>query len=115
MSKRFFVILGLSLVGEGYDLVTARAQAAQPSDQETNRDGPAHEEFFSGSVQEVSEHTVKVARSLPGKAPEQRVFVMDPDTVVEGRLKRQVRVTVGYRSHDGQDHAWRIIVREPAE
>ncbi|MBY0505885.1 MAG: hypothetical protein K2X03_18355 [Bryobacteraceae bacterium] len=83
--------------------------------QETNRDGSSHDEFYSGAVQEVSETTVAVARQLPGKQAETRVFVLDGDTIVEGRLKKQVRVTVGYRSHDGQDHAWRIIVRETPE
>ncbi len=86
-----------------------------PGAQESNRDGILQDEFFSGSVQEVSETTVSVSRSLPGKNPETRVFLMDADTIVEGKLKKLARVTVGYRTHDGQDHAWRIIVRESPE
>jgi len=69
-------------------------------------------EFFSGSIQDLSETWVSVARSLAGKTPETRVFQRNNDTIVEGHLKKQARVTVGYRTHDGQDHAWRIIVRE---
>ena len=83
--------------------------------QETNRDGIAHDEFFSGSVQEVSETSVSVSRSLPGKNPETKVFMMDAETIVEGKLKKLARVTVGFRSHDGQDYAWRIIVRDSPE
>ena len=83
--------------------------------QDTNRDGIVHDEFFSGSVQEVSENSVSVSRSLPGKNPETKVFVLDAETIVEGKLKKLARVTVGFRSHDGQDHAWRIIVRDTPE
>ncbi len=77
----------------------------------THEDGVA-DEFFSGSVQEFSESSVTVSRSLPGKSAETRVFVMDGETKVEGKLKKLARVTVGFHSHDGQDLAWRIIVRE---
>ncbi len=72
-------------------------------------------EFFSGSVQDLSETSVSVTRSLAGKTPETRMFQLSNDTIVEGHLKKQARVTVGFRTHDGQDHAWRIIVRENPE
>lgn len=106
---RTLAILWLGIAVQGCNL--ARAYACQ----ETNRDGIAHDEFFSGSVQDVSETSVSVSRSLPGKNPETKVFVLDAETIVEGKLKKLARVTVGFRSHDGQDYAWRIIVRDSPE
>jgi hypothetical protein len=103
------VLFSLSL--EGDERLCPMAVAVQ----ETNRDGILQDEFFSGSIQEVSETSVTVSRSLPGKSPETRSFVVDSDTIIEGKLKKLARVTVGYRTHDGQDHAWRIIVRDSPE
>ena len=103
-------ILWLSLSFPGCHL----AWAGAPQSQEAH-ENDAQGEFFSGLVQEVSETSVSVSRSLPGKPAEIRVFTIDTETIVEGKLKKLARVTVGYRSHDGQDHAWRIIVRESPE
>jgi hypothetical protein len=110
VSARVFITLLLCLVFQGGEL----ARANSPG-QETQNDGVIHDEFFSGSVTEVSETTVAVCRTLPGKDPETKVFVVDSETIIEGKLKKAVRVTVGYRTHDGQDHAWRIIVRDSAD
>ena len=113
MLTRAISILWLSLGIQASD--GARFDAIGCSDQETNRDGIVHDEFFSGTVHDVSETSVTVSRTLPGKNPETRVFLMDTETIIEGKLKKLARVTVGYRTHDGQDHAWRIIVRESQE
>lgn len=79
------------------------------------QDAPPSESFFSGTVQELSDTSITVSRALPGKNPEAQVFSLDRETVIEGKLKKQVRVTVGYRTRNGQDYAWRIIVRESPE
>ena len=108
MMIRLLAVLLLSLVAQGWE----KAGLVWASSQENNHDAVVQDEFFSGTVQEVGETTISVSRTLSGRSPETRVFQMDSETIVEGRLKKLVRVTVGYRTHDGQDHAWRIIVRE---
>ena len=111
-----FVVLLLSFDQAFLEPTSAPAGAylVRGSGQESSHDA-VHDEFFSGSVQEVSETSVTVSRSLPGKPPETRSFVLGSDTIIEGRLKKLARVTVGYRTQDGVDHAWRIIVRENPE
>lgn len=101
---RAVLIVWLSLALQGVE----KASAAREPWQENS----AHEEFFSGTVLELSETSVSVSRALPGKSPETRVFSIDSETIVEGKLKKQARVTVGYRARDGHEYAWRIIVRE---
>lgn len=110
MLLSLLTLLCLGLVPQGREAAAPNGWA-----QETNRDGVVHDEFFSGSVQEISETSVSVTRMLPGKSPETRVFLLDSETIVEGKIKKLARVTVGYRTHDGQDHAWRIIVRDSPE
>ena len=111
MFIRTFTLLWLTLAPHGSGTVRAQAWAVPTAVTED----VMPDEFYSGSVQEFNETTVTVARSLPGKTPETRVFVLDSETKVEGKLKKLARVTVGYRTHDGQDVAWRIIVRESPE
>ena len=111
MFIRTFTLLWLVLAPNGAGFARAQAVAAVNS----VSDDVMPDEFYSGSVQEFSETSVAVSRSLPGKTPETRVFVMDAETKVEGKLKKLARVTVGYHTHDGQDVAWRIIVRESPE
>ncbi len=107
MMTRALLFLWLSLSLQGDE----KARAGLRQTQESN----PQDEFFSGTVQELSETSVSVSRTLPGKSAETRVFSVDSETVIEGKLKKQVRVTVGYRTRDGQEHAWRIIVRESPE
>ena len=111
MYIRTFTLLWLVLVPNGAGFARAQAWAAVSS----VSDDVMPDEFYSGSVQEFTETSVTVSRSLPGKNPETRVFVMDAETKVEGKLKKLARVTVGYHTHEGQDVAWRIIVRESPE
>ena len=111
MFIRTFTLLWLVLAPNGAGFARAQAVAAV----NFVSDDVMPDEFYSGSVQEFSETSVAVSRSLTGKTPETRVFVMDAETKVEGKLKKLARVTVGYHTHDGQDVAWRIIVRESPE
>lgn len=68
--------------------------------------------FFSGTVVGVSKHEIRVVRTIPGREPRQRVFVVAPDTKVEGRLEANSRVTVRYVPAEESDVAVHIIVRE---
>ena len=54
---------------------------------------------------------IVVNRALLGKPPENRTFLINADTKVEGKLKPKARVTVGIKSTDEGDVAVRIIVR----
>lgn len=71
---------------------------------------PEHE-FVSGSVSELSPGRIVVNRAVIGKPPEDRAFLINADTKVEGTLKVGVRVTVGFKSSDEGEVAVRIIVR----
>lgn len=69
-------------------------------------------EFFSGTVMEVTEDQITVERVLAGRPPERRVFSIVSDTIIEGVLRKNVRVTVGFVvSEENKDEAHRIIVR----
>ena len=68
-------------------------------------------EFFSGSVDDVSDARITVSRVLPGKPTETRSFLINSDTKMEGRPRARDRVTVGFETKDDGDVAIRIIVR----
>lgn len=84
--------------------------AQEPQPQPQTAEEPT-QEFYSGIVSEVPEGKVTVVRSILGKQPETRTFLITPTTKVEGKLRAKVRVTVGYKSTDEGDVAVRIIVR----
>ena len=69
-------------------------------------------EFFSGTILELSEGKITVARAVLGKPAENRSFLVTSATVIEGKLKTRVRVTVGYKPTNDGDLAVRIIVRQ---
>jgi hypothetical protein len=46
-----------------------------------------------------------------GKPPEERTFLVTSETKIEGQLRVNARVTIGYRPSDEGDIATRIIVR----
>ena len=68
-------------------------------------------EFFSGTVTEFSATRVTVLREVLDRVPETRTFVINADTKIEGALKGNVRVTVGYLVVEDAHIAVRIIVR----
>jgi hypothetical protein len=70
-------------------------------------------EFVSGTVVELQNGKIVVNREVPGKPAEHRAFLITNETKVEGTLKVQVRVTVGFKPTDtGEPAAVRIIVRQ---
>lgn len=70
--------------------------------------------FFSGNVVESAPDHIVVSRTILGKPPEKRRFVMNGQTKVEGRLRNKVRVTVRYEPTPDGDVALSVLVRESA-
>jgi len=70
-------------------------------------------EFVSGTVVDLPGGKIVVNRAIPGKPAENLTFTITPETKVEGNLRVQARVTVGYKNHPdtGEMVAVRIIVR----
>jgi hypothetical protein len=68
-------------------------------------------EFVSGTITDLPPGAIVVNRALLGKPPENRTFIINADTKIEGKLKTHARVTVGFKSTDEGDVAVRIIVR----
>ncbi len=71
--------------------------------------------FLSGTVMDVNADSLVVRRGRFRKPPEIRKFRLTPETRIEGSLKTQARVTVGYTSSEESDTAVRVIVRPPAK
>jgi hypothetical protein len=67
--------------------------------------------FLSGTVVEVNADSLVVRRSPLGRSPKIRKFRLTPETRIEGNLKANARVTVGYTSSEDGHTAVRVIVR----
>ena len=83
----------------------------QPGQQ--TQDQPPAEQYFSGTVVSYAGEKVTVARTVLGKNSSSRYFTITGDTLIEGKLKVKVRVTVQYITKDDVDFAVHIIVRNP--
>ena len=73
---------------------------------------PKYDQTFSGTIVELSDSKLTVARSILGKPPENRTFAIQPDTRIEGKLRVKLKVTVGYITTSDGDIA-RLIVARP--
>jgi len=94
-------------------LLTLSGLPAQPWVQEESVPAEAPFEFVSGTVVEMSGGKLVVNRAVPGKPAENLTFIMNGETKVEGNLRVQARVTVGFKTADTGDLvAVRIIVRQ---
>jgi len=69
------------------------------------------EQFVSGTVVELPPGRIVINRAVLGKPPENRSFLITSETKIEGRLRANARVTVGFRTSEEGDVAVRIIVR----
>jgi hypothetical protein len=87
------------------DVTALKQDAAKPAEHEVKL------EFFSGTVTEFNATRVTVLREVIDRDPEERTFVINADTKIEGTLKGKVRVTVGYTVEEEVLIAIRIIVR----
>jgi hypothetical protein len=83
------------------------APAPTPAPEATN-------EFVSGTITDLPPGKIVVSRAVLGKPPEDRTFLINADTIVEGKLRKQARVTVGFKATEEGDVAMRIIVRNGA-
>jgi hypothetical protein len=72
---------------------------------------PPKYQFCSGTVIEVSTDRVTVRRGLTGRVTEDRRFTLTAETKVEGELKKDARVTVGFVQTGDSEVARRILVR----
>ena len=85
-------------------------RAAAQDGQENGGDGGDYQ-FVSGVVASLGSDRIVVRRTGSGRAPEQFTFLIVSETRVEGKLRVQARVTVGYKRGPDGDVAVRVIVR----
>lgn len=97
--KRFSLLL-IILFGFGTFGLTIFGQA--PPDDQNN--------YFTGTLVENAPDHLKVSRNQRGK-PDARVFHVNAQTKVEGRLRLKQRVAVRYISGEDGDTAILVIVR----
>ena len=68
--------------------------------------------YFSGFVSERNADSITVSRKTGnGKTTIQKIFLIDPQTRIEGKLKANSRVTVRYETVGTAQRAIHIIVR----
>jgi hypothetical protein len=79
----------------------------------TLSDAPSHDQFFSGTVVELADDSIRVSRTVLGKESGTRTFAITSETRVEGKPKVNTRVTVRFVTADSTDRAVHIIVRDP--
>jgi hypothetical protein len=105
MVLRFILLAMLTVCLAAFE---QRASAAGGFGQASNE----ADAFFSGTVVDNSPERVTVSRSIQGKSPERRSFIINSDTTIEGKLKNNSRVTVRFAPSESGDVALSIIVRE---
>lgn len=91
-------------------VLLAGCLVAQEQAERTEPDAPDYG-FWSGTVTELEDAAVTVRRSIAGRKPEMRRFLMNDETIVEGELRSNARVTVAYIFREEGDLAKRILVR----
>jgi len=75
--------------------------------------GPApRPQFFAGTVTAMDDQHITVSRSLVGRAPESRTFLINADTTLNRTaLRIKSRVTVRYQRRPDGDVALEIQIR----
>ncbi len=81
---------------------------AQDQPQKTEH---AQDTFFSGNVVTVSPEKFTVSRRTLTLTAVTRVFLLDSNTQIEGKLQPKARVTVKFEKTDAGERAVHIIVR----
>jgi hypothetical protein len=79
--------------------------------QEQQQPNDSNYKFVSGTVTDLPPGRIVVNRALRGEPPEDRTFLITAETKVEGTLKTNAPVTVGFIPSEEGDIAMRIIVR----
>lgn len=99
------LLLAFPGIASGQDPPSTPAPAPTPKK-------PPANDIFSGTVTDLTADSVTVLRSALVRESVKRTFILDSQTVVEGKLREKARVTVRYMTDDaGQFHALHIIVR----
>jgi hypothetical protein len=106
--KQLRAVLLFSLLIAAFGQDSSKPQETLPARAEA--DG-----FYSGTVSELAEGKVTVTRAILGKPAEKRMFLMNADTKVEGKMKTRSRVTVKYSETGDGDVALSILVRDKVE
>ena len=88
----------------------ARPQESPAAQQGVAQESEAQTDTFSGTVTELKSDRVAVRRSIAGSNVENKVFLIQSDTRVEGKLRLKARVTVGFISNENGDAVARLIV-----
>jgi hypothetical protein len=88
--------------------------AQQTPQSETPQPKSDADSFFSGNVVETASDHIVVSRTILGKAPEKRRFMVNGSTKVEGHLRNKARVTVRFDPTPEGDVALSVLVRENA-
>lgn len=78
---------------------------------QTANSEPEYDDTFSGAVVQLSSTAVTISRSILGQPPEKRTFSIKSDTRVEGKLRVNAKVTVGFVTVENVDVARLIVVR----
>jgi hypothetical protein len=102
----FLVLAGALLA------IRAGAQERELSKPESPKTEPKYDDTFSGSIVELSTSKIAVSRSILGKQPEKRIFLITSDTRIEGKLRLKLKVTVGFVASDDGYVARLIVVRQ---
>jgi hypothetical protein len=88
----------------------ARPQEASPAQQAPAQEAETQTETFSGTVTDLKSDRVTVRRSIAGSTAESKVFLIQSDTRVEGKLRLKARVTVGFVANENGEAVARLIV-----
>lgn len=67
--------------------------------------------LFGGTVTQLDSQRITVSRTLPGKSPEHRTFLINAKTRMSRAIKLRSRVTVRYRHQPEGDVALEIQLR----
>jgi hypothetical protein len=96
-------------------VLLATLALAQDTDQKPDgtKAEPPYDDTFSGPIVELTGSRIVISRSILGKPPEKRTFVIKVDTRIEGKLRVRAKVTVGFITNEEGDVARLIVVRVP--
>ena len=88
------------------------AQERELSKPDSQKHEPKYDDTFSGSILELTTAKITVSRSILGKQPEKRTFLITADTRIEGKMRVKLKVTIGFVTSDNGDVARLIVVRQ---
>jgi hypothetical protein len=88
------------------------AQERELSKPDSQKHEPKYDDTFSGSILELTTAKITVSRSILGKQPEKRTFLITADTRIEGKMRVKLKVTIGFVVSDDGDLARLIVVRQ---